>query len=75
MVKVTMTLGQLSCPSCLTKIQKVIEKQTGVTDVQTLFNAGKLKTVIDEEKIQAKDLAHIIEQLGYTVEKITIKEQ
>ena len=46
MQKVMMKLGGMTCPSCLTKIEKAVEDVDGTDQIKVLFNAGKLKRVI-----------------------------
>lgn len=67
MAKVTFVLGELTCPSCLTKIKAAVSKEAGVQDVKVLFNAGKVKADIDPDKTSAQAIAQVISQLGYEV--------
>ena len=48
MQKITLKLGELSCPSCMSKIQKAMLQQPGVQHVDVLFNASKVKVELDE---------------------------
>ncbi|WP_057766781.1 heavy-metal-associated domain-containing protein [Companilactobacillus tucceti] len=74
MAKVVLQLGELTCPSCMTKIQKAVQNQDGVSDVKVMFNAGKVKANIDEAKVTGEDLGKVITELGYEVKKIKTKE-
>ncbi|MFC6323181.1 heavy-metal-associated domain-containing protein [Companilactobacillus baiquanensis] len=74
MAKVVLQLGELTCPSCMTKIQKAVSNQDGVSDVKVMFNAGKVKANIDESKVTGEDLGKVITELGYEVKKIKTKE-
>ncbi|WP_304248544.1 heavy-metal-associated domain-containing protein [Limosilactobacillus gastricus] len=74
MKKVTLKLAGMTCPSCMTKIQTAVSQQKGVQDVKVLFNAEKVKTTIDEGIISAEQISQVVSQLGYSVEKITVKE-
>ncbi|WP_300560511.1 heavy-metal-associated domain-containing protein [Companilactobacillus sp.] len=74
MAKAVLQLGELTCPSCMTKIQKAIVNQDGVSDVKVLFNAGKVKADFDESKTSADHLADVIKELGYEVLKVKVKE-
>lgn len=38
-----MKLDGMTCPSCLTKIEKAVEETPGTDNIKVLFNAGKLK--------------------------------
>lgn len=74
MKKVILKLNDLSCPSCMSKIQKAVSQQPGVKDAVVMFNAGKVKTEVDEKLIAPEKLGSIVNQLGYQVEKIIVKE-
>ena len=74
MEKVMMKLGGLTCPSCLTKIQKSVEAVDGTADVKVLFNAGKVKFALDPVKADPKVVQANIEKMGYTVQGVKEKE-
>ena len=74
MEKVMMKLDGLTCPSCLTKIQKSVETIDGTDDVKVLFNAGKVKFTLDLAKASPDDVEANIEKMGYTVQGIKVKE-
>lgn len=74
MAKAVLQLGALTCPSCMTKIQKAIVNQDGVSDVKVLFNAGKVKADFDESKLSGENLSDVITDLGYEVKKVKVKE-
>lgn len=74
MKKAILRVGGMTCPSCLTTIQTALEKTDGVGEVNVLFNAGKVKAVFDDDKTSAQQLANIVGELGYPVEKVTVKE-
>lgn len=73
MQKITLKLGELSCPSCMSKIQKAMLQQPGVQHVDVLFNASKVKVELDEAQNTPEQLAQVITDLGYRVEKIIVK--
>lgn len=73
MQKTTLKLGELSCPSCMSKIQKAMLQQPGVQHVDVLFNASKVKVELDETQNTPEQLAQVITDLGYRVEKIIVK--
>jgi len=74
MAKAILQLGELTCPSCMTKIQKAVENQAGVSNVKVLFNAGKVRADFDESKTSADSLVQVITDLGYEVLKVKVKE-
>lgn len=60
-------LEELTCPSCIKKIESLLSKTQGVMQVQVLFNSSKVKVSFDEEVISEKEIATKIEKLGYKV--------
>lgn len=60
-------LEPLTCPSCIKKIESKLGKMDGVEEAKVLFNSSKVKTVIDEDKVNEKELKTTIEKLGYPV--------
>lgn len=75
MTKAIMQLDTLTCPSCMTKIQKALEKQPGVQAVKVLFNASKVKVSFDETVTTAETLADVVTELGYTVKQLKVKAE
>ena len=67
MTKVTMKLEDLTCPSCMAKIEGAMLKTQGVRGVKVLFNASKVKAEFEEELVSADQLVSKIEKLGYPV--------
>ncbi len=60
-------LETLTCPSCITRIEDVLNKETGVEKAKVLFNSSKVKVEYNEDKVSAKRLAEVIEKVGYPV--------
>ncbi|WP_137626145.1 heavy-metal-associated domain-containing protein [Lactiplantibacillus pingfangensis] len=75
MTKAIMQLDTLTCPSCMTKIQKALEKQPGVQTVKVLFNASKVKVDFDDAATTAETLAGVVTELGYAVKQIKVKAE
>jgi copper chaperone len=63
----TLRLKDLSCPSCIKKIEGALLKQNGVEDARVLFSASKGIVVFDEEVISVDQLINIVQKLGYPV--------
>lgn len=60
-------LETLTCPSCIGKIEGVLNKELGVEEAKVLFNSSKVKVKYDEEKVSPKRLEELIEKVGYQV--------
>lgn len=74
MSKVTMKLDDLTCPSCMTKIEDALSKKDGVENVKVLFNASKIKAEFNTDKVSAESLEAAITDLGYTVKSAKVKD-
>ncbi|MEE6657981.1 heavy metal-associated domain-containing protein [Pediococcus acidilactici] len=73
MTKVILQLDTLTCPSCMTKIQGAITKLAGVQNVKVLFNASKVKVLVDDQ-LRGEDLKRTVEKLGYQVQNVKTRE-
>ncbi len=60
-------LETLTCPSCITRIEGVLNKEPGVEKAKVLFNSSKVKIQYDEEKVSSDRLAELIEKVGYPI--------
>lgn len=60
-------LETLTCPSCITRIEGVLNKEPGVEKAKVLFNSSKVKIDYDEEKVSSDRLAEVIEKVGFPI--------
>ncbi|TAN21598.1 MAG: heavy-metal-associated domain-containing protein [Chitinophagaceae bacterium] len=60
-------LEELTCPSCINKIERTLSKKEGVQEVRVLFNSSQVKVTHQEDLISADQLVNLIEKLGYRV--------
>ncbi|MDW0108714.1 heavy-metal-associated domain-containing protein [Sporosarcina aquimarina] len=67
MRKITLQLEPLSCPSCIKKIEGMLNKMEGMTEARVLFNASKVKVQFDEKRVSAEVIEKSIASLGYPV--------
>ena len=67
MKSINYQLETLTCPSCINKIEGILNKTDGVDSAKVLFNSSKVKIAYDEDKTSAEQLAALIEKLGYPV--------
>ena len=67
MKTIRIQLETLTCPSCINKIEGVLNKQTGVDEAKVMFNSSKVKITYNEEETNPNKLSEIIEKLGYPV--------
>ena len=61
----SLQLETLTCPSCITRIESVLNKEPGVKKAKVLFNSSKVKVDYDEEKVSSDRLGEVIESLGF----------
>ncbi|MFZ7944243.1 MULTISPECIES: heavy-metal-associated domain-containing protein [Bacillaceae] len=73
MKTVKFQMEELTCPSCIKKIEKALLKLSGVQAAQVLFNSSKVKVVYNEANIDSERIKDIIEKLGYQI--LTAKEK
>jgi len=72
MKKLVMQLEQLTCPTCVKKIETVLGKTEGVDTSTVLFNSSKVKISYNEEEVTPNELSRKIMNLGYAV--LSMKE-
>ncbi len=63
----TYQLETLTCPSCVTRIEKVVGKTEGVIQVEVLFNSSRVKVEYEEDVVDSKRIEDTIEALGYSI--------
>ncbi|WP_347353449.1 heavy metal-associated domain-containing protein [Intrasporangium sp.] len=61
------TTEPFSCPSCVRKIEGVLEHTPGVTDARVLFNSNKVRVSFDPDSVTPGELAEVVTSLGYPV--------
>jgi copper chaperone CopZ len=74
MEKVVYQLAELTCPSCLQKIEWGVSHQVGVEKVKVYFNASKVKAELDLSQTSPEKIAEFIENLGYEVLSTKVKK-
>lgn len=60
-------LETLTCPSCITRIEGVLNKEPGVENAKVLFNSSKVKIEFDEKKVSTDRLAEVIKKVGFPI--------
>lgn len=67
MKTVKFQLETLTCPSCIQKIEGILNKEQGVKNAKVLFNSSKVKIQYDGDEVTAERLKELIEKVGYPV--------
>lgn len=60
-------LEDLTCPSCINKIEGVLHKEEGVESAKVMFSSSKVKVLYKEDETDPDRLAGLIEKVGYPV--------
>ncbi|HSM25352.1 MAG TPA: heavy metal-associated domain-containing protein [Anaerolineaceae bacterium] len=64
-MKTILRSKDLSCPSCIVKIEKALKSEKGVTDAKVFFNSGRIEVQHNEELIEPQKLVDIVRSIGY----------
>lgn len=67
MKKVSIQLEELTCPSCIKKIETAIGNINGIIEVNVLFNSSKVKATFNEQLVNEDKIRNTISNLGYKV--------
>ena len=54
-----------SCPSCVSKIEKALQRTDGVQAATVHFNTGRIEVEHDPERARPDELASVVDGLGY----------
>jgi len=67
-MKTILRSQDLSCPSCVKKIETALGKINGVSEAQVKFNSGRIE-VEHGESVKVETLQKTIRSLGYQTEE------
>lgn len=56
---------ELSCPSCVAKIEKALKAVSGVEEAKVFFNTGRIEVDYDPQAVKVDDLVKAVRQAGY----------
>jgi len=65
MQKTLLRSQELSCPSCVAKIETALKALDGVSDAKVHFNTGKIEIQHDAQLVQADQLVKAVRSVGY----------
>jgi Cd2+/Zn2+-exporting ATPase len=65
---VALSVPEMDCPSCASKVEKSVQRLTGVEDVDPQVATGTLTVGYDGEATSAEDVVDAVEGAGYAVE-------
>ncbi len=68
-MKTTLRSRDLTCPSCIAKIEKGLSGLPGVTAAKVHFNSGRIEVEHDESSADVATLREVVKKLGYDTEE------
>ena len=63
--KTVLRSDELSCPSCVPKIEKALQALSGVESAKVRFNSGRIEIEHDPAKASIEELVTTIRDAGY----------
>lgn len=64
-MKTLLRSDELSCPSCVPKIEKALGRLDGVTQATVHFNTGRIEVEHDAERVDSEQLRKAVREVGY----------
>ena len=64
-MKTILRSKELTCPSCIAKIEKALMKIDGVETAKVFFSTGRIEVEHNSDLVQGKDLEKAIQAIGY----------
>lgn len=65
MKKTILRSQELTCPSCVAKIEKALKSVDGVAEAKVFFNTGRIEVQHDPAQVDADSLVNAIKSVGY----------
>ena len=64
-MKTLLRSQELSCPSCVAKIEKALKAVDGVQDAKVHFNTGRIEVEHDPDQAAGETLVEAVRSVGY----------
>lgn len=64
-MKTTLRSNDLSCPSCIGRIETALSGMDGVESAKVRFNSGRILIEHDEQRAPAEALVKMVRAAGY----------
>jgi copper chaperone CopZ len=64
-MKTVLRSKELTCPSCIAKIEKALTAVEGVSEAKVHFNTGRIEVQHDPQRVGGEDLEKAIRAIGY----------
>lgn len=66
-MKTQLRSKDLSCPSCVAKIEKALQTLEGVASAKVHFTTGRIEVDHDPDRVSSEELADSLKDIGYNV--------
>ncbi len=63
----TIAIEGMHCDGCAQRVQRVLEQERGVREVQVSYADGAARVMFDERATAVQRLREVVERAGYTV--------
>jgi copper chaperone CopZ len=64
-MKTLLRSQELTCPSCVAKIEKALKALDGVEDAKVHFNTGRIEVQHDPQRVKTDALVKAVQSAGY----------
>lgn len=64
-MKTILRSDELSCPSCIPKIEKRLKALPGVNEAKVHFSSGRIDVDHDQARVDAERLRQAVREVGY----------
>ena len=64
-MKTLLRSQELTCPSCVAKIEKALKALEGVEEAKVHFNTGRIEVLHDPQRVQTDALVKAVKSAGY----------
>lgn len=65
MKKTILRSQELTCPSCVAKIEKALKAVPGVSEAKVFFNTGRIEVQHDPAVVEDEKLVKAVQSVGY----------
>jgi copper chaperone len=65
MKKTILRSQELTCPSCVVKIEKALKSVAGVSEAKVFFNTGRIEVQHDPAEADQEKLVNAVRSVGY----------
>jgi copper chaperone len=65
MKKTILRSQELTCPSCVVKIEKALKSVAGVAEAKVFFNTGRIEVQHDPAAADQEKLVNAVRSVGY----------